>query len=100
MAAPVERKTLQIHLSTTIVLMFVAGVFMWLNLTPGDPINPESGIDLPASNFGWPLKVYSVTPFDYDINFRYAPIVADFIIALICLMLVTRFCEWVIRQRI
>ncbi len=52
MTEPPPRKRFQIHLSTAIVMMFVAGALLWLNIGPqsipiivGRPLRPRTQYD-------------------------------------------------------
>ena len=38
----------QLHLSTCVVLMFVAGTLLWVNMTPVSPTQPPQRPDIPA----------------------------------------------------
>ena len=93
MAEPAKRKPWQIHLSTAIVLMFVAGFLLWLNFTPGQRFDPQRGINLPETNLGWPLPIYGTTVFERNMGFLRAAIVADVMFALICLTFAAKVCE-------
>lgn len=69
-------KRFQIHLSTAVVLMFVAGALLWANLVPHPeyyrfPEKPtrSSGYFYNSTNYGWPKRfIYksTITYFDYD----------------------------------
>ncbi len=47
---------LQLHLTTCIVLMFVAGGLLWMNLTPTHAAKPYFSYEI---SYGWPLAVRS-----------------------------------------
>jgi hypothetical protein len=49
------RLWLQLHLSTCVVLMFVAGGLMWANLQPRETTNRL----WPGTEYGWPLVARS-----------------------------------------
>src|SRR5258708_4146262 len=64
MPEPPRRMRIQIHLSTAIVLMFVAGGIIWANITPeevrpGIPPTDIRGIDAyPFTGYGWPAVAW------------------------------------------
>ena len=63
------RSFFQIHLSTAIVLMFVAAFVLWANVTPNlfFSIHHYGNITgMGADYYGYPFCVYSTTGFDYD----------------------------------
>ncbi len=64
---PKKRGLFQIHLSTAIVLMFVAGGLVAANVLPGLPrvcptlfSDPKPGTRIPDVIYGWPFPVYPV----------------------------------------
>ncbi|HLX60086.1 MAG TPA: hypothetical protein VKX17_02270 [Planctomycetota bacterium] len=104
MATVPRRGRFQIHLSTAIVLMFVAGGLMWANLV-------EGRVDGRAA-YGWPFcavrpwygaawtdkngfKFNVPTSYTYDERL----LAFDLSIAFLILVGVYAFCEWLIRRR-
>jgi len=65
MTLPPPRKRFQIHLSTAIVMMFVAGVLIWANVRPREitlreeTAGPRWIVDNTYRLRGWPLNVTS-----------------------------------------
>jgi hypothetical protein len=51
---PPRRNRFQIHLSTAVVMMFVAGGIMWGNIVPSRTSKPEPYLRITES-YGWPL---------------------------------------------
>ena len=91
--APKKRPWLQYHLSTAVVLMFVAAGLLWLNTNP------------PAHNMalGWPLTFHD-SRLDVDFMGRncvqaVASLLADILIALTLLIAVGFYCERQIWKR-
>jgi hypothetical protein len=117
MAEPPHRKRFQIHLSTAIVMMFVAGGLIWANamrraVTPdfvslfGDmdgPVHKDWGAT--QIEYGWPFTMIrqpiygSALPFaDWEpLYFKWAAL--NVFIASIFLLAVWYACEWLIRRR-
>ena len=85
---PPPRKRFQIHLSTAIVMMFVAGALIWANMKN----------EFSVAHYGWPVPaIYSAGFNGITINYRYIAI--DIVIAFNILYITRHFCEWVIRRR-
>jgi hypothetical protein len=62
---PKKRPWLQFHLSTAVVLMFVAGGLLWLNMhengvvvVDGQGQQSGLGIGFECRTYGWPLTAY------------------------------------------
>jgi hypothetical protein len=118
MTEPPPRKRFQIHLSTAIVMMFVAGALIWANtkwiiikvgeslvdrtqITPWLEVEGYNTVTL----YGWPLpayaKVYWVGGIGSYENSKigYTYVTIDVVIAVIGLTAVWFLCEWLIRRR-
>jgi hypothetical protein len=108
-----QRKRFQIHLSTAIVMMFVAGALIWANVKPNAiprlvPKQPRF-----RSGFGWPCEaIRKTSDFEFtgegpDITFdfketyypSYLMIAFNLAAALFILFFVAFLCEWLIRRR-
>src|SRR5947207_2506379 len=68
MPTPPPRKRFQIHLSTAIVMMFVAGGLMWANTRDSGPMTTQNGAQHGA--YGWPMLgvfiYHNAVPFSRD----------------------------------
>lgn len=107
---PKKRRRFQLHLSTCVVMMVVAGIFMALNFT--DWIRIETGpprryyddmadkeISVYFAGKGWPLRVNEeLLPFSKPAVFGLA-LAIDVTIALASLGLTGIACESLIRRR-
>jgi len=66
MREPPPRKRLQIHLSTAIVMMFVAGGLIWGNVTPRrydmncTLYSKMPDVSVPTVCYGWPMALYFI----------------------------------------
>jgi hypothetical protein len=100
--SPPRRARFQIHLSTAMVLMFVAGALIWANAVPRtiNTLNSEF-----TKVYGWPCCSWGrytrwgddspLQTFDYSL-----PLVAlDIVVSVVLLFGVWFFCEWLIRRR-
>jgi len=111
MPEPPRRKRFQMHLSTAIVMMFVAGVLIWLNTRPRQLETwMQRHYSVPFVRYGWPMDAaQTVVGVDLrlQIEFRksdeitagYTMAILDFIIGLLILFSVYLLCEWLIRHR-
>src|SRR5690349_11232386 len=102
MPSPLPPKRFQIHLSTAIVLMFVAGGLIWTNVRGGIVKRVEDTIFI-DHYYGWPFGdlIYSTT-FDNTIQtywIDYTKIALDLGVALLLLLAVYFLCERLIRRR-
>ena len=114
--APKKRPFFQIHLSTAIVLMFVAGGFLWLNVKPPVILNRElvqgptqAYFELTIRTTGWPFhSIYcmaergSVAQTIADGNIANANVhfaVANATACLILLFGTATFFEWLFRRQ-
>ena len=119
MSTPREkiRRWFQIHLSTAIVLMFVAGGLMWLNNVPEmlKPIAMEispNGIygatheALPR--VGWPLRIHDKplvtsemdeTSYNYIVSYESYWYLANLTVAVLILISIALLLEWRIRRK-
>ena len=107
--APRKRPWLQFHLSTAIVLMFVAGGLMWMNMRDRGSFLEQ----VAATRHGWPFAATEKTeyyfgsgsiPFDPDpdphrTRVSVVGVVADCLVALAILCVVGVLCERLIRRR-
>ena len=101
---PKKRPWFQFHLSTAVVLMFVASGLLWLNLR--DPVltskNAYGGFFM--WDRGWPLAYGRVRSDDYFVTeyldaLFFPGLFADSIVGLGVLLAVAVACEWPIRRR-
>lgn len=103
-----NRRWLQIHLSTAIVLMFAASGILWLNTKesaarwpPGvyyEPMPP--GYHCKA--FGWPYTYRILYGSDSDnerSQFNDYTLTIDIIVALFTILITAVVCEWLIYRR-
>ena len=108
---PPLKRRFQIHLSTAIVLMFVAGGLIWANVTPNKNygLGCSEGIYHKSVWYGWPFSCIfdiklSNSLFDW-VGKHYRWIidwnksVLNLLIALLLVFLVYFLCEWLIRRR-
>jgi len=103
-----KRKPFQIHLSTAIVLMFVAGGLIWRNVEwrviEFDYPVADNGSIVKIPNregYGWPMGVLS-QPAGYlgdrTKTFDYFGLIADLLTACSVQIAVWSLCEWLIRR--
>jgi len=116
------RKRFQIHLSTAVVMMFVAGGIIWANFTNTPRFSTDGSRDDSKhfnigewqysinQRFGWPMTavergyiseaMYKNRNFSDD-AYEVLRLMAalDALVALILLALVWFLCEWLIRRR-
>ena len=109
MTAPPPRKRFQIHLSTAIVMVFVAGALIWLNTIPTHFLNQGGRLFLILER-GWPfyaaseggyttIEHYTVIIGESTWLFHWSGVIYDFTIALTILSAVWFLCEWLISRR-
>jgi hypothetical protein len=95
---PKKRPWFQFHLSTAVVLMFVAAGQLWMNLGVFEG-------QLYQSRLGWPLKLYEqrVVSFRSTVTcistFKGAHVVMDLFLAFAMLSFVGVLHEWFLRRR-
>ena len=99
-----KRTRLQFHLSTAIVLMFVAGVLIWTNSVERlahfeDTFRTPSGgrvwfSGIPAFGPGWPM----VASPEADVDYKIVAWGANLVTALAMLTAVAVDCEWWVRR--
>jgi|SRR5579862_2975580 len=109
MPPPPRRARFQIHLSTAIVLMFVAGGLIWANVNGRRILigGPFIGTE---QNYGWPCLI--TEPFTRYITERrdgtwdeslpdisYSGVAVDLAVSVAILFAVWFTCEWLIRRR-
>jgi hypothetical protein len=125
MTEPPPRKRFQIHLSTAIVMMFVAGGMMWANCSPRTRVWIDSLGTLNVIRrkiLGWPLEcatvieelgvqahyeenlriVFPELPNEsktYSLEIERTEALVNAAIAMTLLATVYWICEWVIRRR-
>ena len=88
MTEPPPRKRFQIHLSTAIVLMFVAGALIWANVQRWRPMSRP-----PRCRFyGWPCFVVD----EYFLEVNYLMALINVLVAIMLLMVISFLCEWFI----
>jgi len=101
-----KRPWFQFHLSTAIVLMFVAAGLLWLNLR--DPVLTSKncyGDGWYIWDRGWPLPHSRVGTTEFPMTEEYLDalffpgMLADSIVGLSVLVAVAVACEWPIRRR-
>ncbi len=104
MTNPPPRKRFQIHLSTAIVMMFVAGGIIWANALQSDGSSPEGAYR--RYTYGWPLEFYHrqfygdiLLEATWGVYYPYARIIIDLVVALAILFSTHFLCEWLIRRR-
>ena len=106
--APQERPWLQFHLSTAVVLMFVAAGLLWLNMRPLPigawiPAEPlREGAQIPWH--GWPLMtrytVFTLSNEEMDGGYwNWQNCAFNALCAVVILLAVGMFCEWLLRRR-
>src|SRR5258708_6741202 len=124
MSPPPPCKRFQIHLSTAIVMMFVAGALIWANTTGNESwhrwMTDETWAgesqpgwsDVILVKYGWPLAGTEYFPhgnyrdhrgrlnvhFDWTDN-HYSKWAINGFVGTIILFSVWRLCEWLIRRR-
>jgi hypothetical protein len=98
-------RRVQIHLSTAIVMMFVAGGLIWVNtrITHTEEITaweaPYGAVASVRSNDqGWPLSFRQPHEGAYS-NWFYNSLVIDALVAISVFFAVWLPCEWLIRRR-
>jgi len=85
-----NRRWFQVHLSTAIVLMFVAGILIWLNIYANDSeiSGTEQGYVV-FSSHGWPMKCLVVGQYPeiwfYRWSWKYVVLNSIFALAILCL---------------
>jgi len=98
---PRRRRWFQIHLSTCVVLMFVAGGIVGLNVKPPFYIADISGNTRGWAVYGFPWGIY-YKAFPYNPEGSYIitdNLVSDVVLALGMLVTIGVVLEWLIRRR-
>ena len=103
MPEPPNRKRFQIHLSTAIVLMFVAGGLIWTNCG----VFRSKSIMYPfyEKSWGWPLtcttRVVLMRSWatEQPLKFDTSALIVNFTFSITVLFSAWFFCEWLIRRR-
>ena len=103
MTDPPRRKRFQFHLSTAIVMMFVAGGLMWANVVVRNPgfVETSDGRKYFDYSYGWPFPAYFWNLF-WDVHNprRYTSsmaLVFDIAAVLVTLLIAFLFCELLVR---
>ena len=115
MPTPPPRKRFQIHLSTAMVMMIVAGALIWANTRVRHETKPTSLMgdvcDIEYSFYGWPV---SGIMDEFEFRFyhkgtadlkppwplsRIGTITFNSLFALVVIAFVWFLCEWLIRRR-
>ena len=108
MPGPPRRKRFQIHLSTAIVMTFVAGALIWANVGPYElPLMDRWRLGPRTLRlYGWPLCVnrYSISSMMGSDTAQYHGLseerIAVNVVVAIAILFATWFiCEWLIRRR-
>jgi hypothetical protein len=127
MSTPKRRPWFRIHLSTAIVLMFVAGGLVWMNLRPPEVVNLSNIVFVKINSYGWPrtfltqkttkidenrLEEYrksarssgpsrtsDIIPFDLSEKVSYGSLVFDAAIALVLLISCAIIVEYILRRK-
>ena len=96
-----KRRWFQIHLSTAVVLMFVAGGLMWANVAEhhyNPPLITPNGAAVFSGPRGWPIvwdwNVISDMP-----RFNWGHLALNIVACLAILAAFACACEWRIRRR-
>lgn len=100
--AELARRRFQVHLSTALVMMVVAGGIVWANTRPVHFMND----DFPKRDtiaYGWPCDALRFLPIGKDLtwilNEVHPGLGVDVLVALGILFAVWFVCEWWIRRR-
>lgn len=102
-----KRPWFQFHLSTAIILMFVAAGLLWLNLNPpgGERWLPGFYVGLLEPGYwsvarGWPYTCWNMYGNERDshVTWYYGHLTVDVVIAAGILVFVAVVCEWRIRR--
>lgn len=110
-APPKKRPWFQLHLSTCIVLMFVAGMLIWLNVTPRERslvwilengrmerfMDDRSGLE-GWTGRGWPATFQAILP-DETTKWSGEGVVQDLAVVMAIIGLAGSGCEYLIRRR-
>jgi hypothetical protein len=111
--APKKRPWLQFHLSTAVVLMFVAGGLLWANSVPEHRDWSDSLYENSVTTYGWPRSVWVrhvdhlprspiASPFRPDPvsqSWSVSGVVVDAVVALTLTVVTGLFLECLIRRK-
>ena len=103
-----KRRWFQFHLSTAIVLMFVAGGLLWLNMRPPTQWLEKDGLNqqlVCCRGSGWPVAktaYYGGVPppknWEKEVQVNAGVICANAFLAGLMLLLTGMVCEWLLRS--
>ena len=102
---PKKRPWFQYHLSTAVILMFVAGGLLWMNMTPY-----QNYLYRNDTIYGWPLACYVQTRdyLDYiglatfcfhDVGLLYINLLINIMVNLGIIVAIAIMCEYPIRRK-
>jgi hypothetical protein len=99
--APKKRPWLRFHLSTAVVLMFVASGLLWLNLRQWERLGRyhDFGFPFVAVEYGPPETLRDEVPPLWKWEYDATALLADVALQLSALILVSFASEWRIRRR-
>ncbi|MCY3021628.1 MAG: hypothetical protein NTW87_21655 [Planctomycetota bacterium] len=101
--APRKRPWFQFHLSTAIVMMFVAGGLLGASILISriESTSHFHGITMTARFYGFPLPLYKFgVAYDEPYGFVIWPLLCVDVCVWLTVLLVTGFlCEWLIRRQ-
>src|SRR5437667_36465 len=92
---------LQLHLSTCIVLMFVAGGLLWANAVPHkiETENIYGRYDVIMIKRGWPAASNCYDLYTAETVWSFRNFALNVLVILAILAAVAFVCEWIIRRR-
>ena len=100
-----RRWRFQMHLSTAVVLMFVAGAIIWANVNESRRLPPDMVTNEPLRVFGWPstcVTIYSALAMGkvQDVPvISYEKLTFNCALAFSILLTAYLLCEWLILWR-
>jgi len=115
--APKKRPWFQFHLSTAIVMMFVASGMMWANFRvtrgfalcelpfdPTDPSSPPKSFSVHVLTYGWPASCRTAACYEdgttepWNWVWHWGAFILDAASAVALLAVTATLCEWRIRR--
>ncbi len=91
-----QRRWFQIHLSTALVLMFVAGVFLWGNSVPRH--YPAGSGEDAFDAYGWPWEAFYFFTNGYETWWNIRSLLCNTAMALAAFVVSALLCELPIRR--